>query len=79
MRTDTRTKRLTAELKKQGEIGRAATLSPVKNTEGLSPHEIVALITVMENQFVQGEAITSKPIQRDMNREGFTNIAISLV
>jgi hypothetical protein len=72
------TKRIKALLEKQGEIVRASAISPVKNTEGLSQHEIVALVTVMQNQFVIGGPVTTLAIRRDMNQAGFTDIAVSL-
>jgi len=72
------TKRIKAVVAKQGEISRASSISPVKNTEGLSQHEIVALVTVMENQFIMGGPIAALAIKRDMNQAGFTDIAVSL-
>ena len=72
------TKRIAALLAKQGGIARASSISPLKNTEGLSQHEIVALVTVMENQFVLGGVVSALTIRRDMNQAGFTNIAVTL-
>lgn len=43
------TARLLAVMKKNEEIGRVASLSPVKDTEGLTQHELVALVTIMQN------------------------------
>jgi hypothetical protein len=70
--------RISAILKKQLEIGRASTISPVKDTEGLSQHEIVALVTVMQNQFISDGAVSTWTIKNDMNKAGFTDIAVSL-
>ena len=70
--------RIKAVLEKQGKIARASSISPVKNTEGLSQHEVVALVTVMQNQFVMGGPVTALAIRRDMNQAGFTDIAVSL-
>jgi hypothetical protein len=72
------TKRITAITAKQGDIVRASTASPVKNTQGLSQIEIVALVTVMSNQFITGGPVSSLAIRRDMNQAGFTDIAVSL-
>ncbi|MBM4325744.1 MAG: hypothetical protein FJ118_01160 [Deltaproteobacteria bacterium] len=72
------TKRISSILKKQEEIGRAASISPVKDTEGLSQHEIVALVTVMQNQFMSGEFVAAWTVKNDMNKAGFTDIAVSL-
>ena len=72
------TERLAAVLKKQEEIGRAASLSPVKDTEGLSQHEIVALVTVMQNSFLSGGYTPAFRIKEDMNSAGFTDIAVGI-
>ncbi len=72
------TARIQAIQKKQSEIGRVSTLSPLKDTEGLSQHEQVALVTVMQNTFISPGAVSGWQIQRDMNGAGFTDIAVSL-
>ena len=72
------TERIKALVEKQGEISHASSISPVKNTEGLSQHEIVALVTVMQNQFMMGGPISALAIRRDMSHAGFTDIAVSL-
>lgn len=72
------TKRIKAMIAKQGEIAHASSISPIKNTEGLAQHEIVALVTVMENQFILGGPVSAGAIRRDMNHAGFTDIAVSL-
>lgn len=72
------TQRVKALLKKQEEIGRVSKISPVAETEGLSQHEMVALITVMQNSFISTEGVSAYSIKDDMNKAGFTDIAISL-
>ncbi len=72
------TERITALLKKQEEISRASSISPIKDTEGLSQHEIVALVTVMQNQFISDGFVPATTIKNDMNNAGFTDIAVSL-
>jgi len=72
------TQRVKALLKKQQEIGRVSKISPVAETEGLSQHEMVALITVMQNSFISTEGVSAYSIKDDMNKAGFTDIAISL-
>jgi len=71
------TERILALLKKQEEIGAVTSISPVKDTQGLSPHEIVALVTVMENGFIS-EYVSAWAVKHDMNKAGFTDIAVSL-
>jgi hypothetical protein len=72
------TKRIQAILKKNNEIGRVATLPPVKDTEGLNQHELVALETIMENSFLSNGYVPAWTIRRDMNSAGFTDIAVSI-
>ena len=70
--------RILAILKKQKEIGTASKISSVTETEGLSQHEIVALVTVMQNSFISLEGVSAHTIKEDMNNAGFTDIAVSL-
>ncbi len=62
----------------QKEIGTASKISSVTETEGLSQHEIVALVTVMQNSFISIEGVSAHTIKEDMNNAGFTDIAVSL-
>ncbi len=75
---DAITERLKALLKKEKQIARVASSSPLADTEGLSPHEVVALVTVAQNQFSPLESISAYRIKDDMNKAGFTDIAASL-
>ena len=72
------TKRIAALLRKQEEITEASAISPVRDTEGLSQHEIVALVTVMQNGFISCDWTSSWTVRSDMNRAGFTDIAVAL-
>ena len=72
------TERIIALLKKEKEISRASSISPVKDTEGLSQHEIVALVTIVENSFVTGASANTSSVAADMNKAGFTDIATAL-
>lgn len=73
------TERLVAVLKKNEEIGRVASLSPVKDTEGLTQHELVGFVTVMQNSFLTGAGATpAYRIKEDMHSAGFTDIAMSI-
>lgn len=70
--------RAEALLKKEEEIGKVSKISPVADTEGLSQHEMVALVTVMQNSYISVEGVSAHTIKEDMNKAGFTDIAISL-
>ncbi len=72
------TERMIALLKKQEEISRASNISPMRDTEGLSQHEVVALVTVMQNQFISNGIVDAVTVRNDMNKAGFTDIAVSL-
>ncbi len=72
------TKRINAIVNKQNEIIKATKISPVADTEGLSQHELVALVTVMQNSFISEDGVSAYKIKEDMNNAGFTDIAVSL-
>ena len=72
------TDRLVAVMRKNEEIGRVASISPVKDTEGLTQHELVTLVTIMQNSFLTGGTTSAYDIKQDMNKAGFTDIAVSI-
>ena len=71
-------KRIQATLKKNEEIGRVVAFSAVKDTEGLKQHEIVGLVTVMQNAFLSNGYVSGYVIRNDMNKAGFTDIAVGI-
>lgn len=75
---DSITKRIKAILKKNEELGKVFNNPVVKDTEGLNQHELVALVTVMQNSFLTSGSVTGIQVQRDMNKAGFTDIAVSI-
>lgn len=72
------TNRIKAVLRKASEIDKAAIISPVADTEGLSPHELVALVIIMQNSFISEDGVSAYKIKEDMNNAGFTDIAVSI-
>ena len=72
------TQRLKAILKKEETIEKAADLSPIADVEGLAQHEIVALATVAGNIEKPMGRISAWSIRQDMERAGYTRIAITL-
>lgn len=70
--------RIQALLKKEAEIDIIKKISPIADTEGLSQHELVALVTIMQNNFLPVEGVAPYTIKNDMNNAGFTDIAVSL-
>lgn len=70
--------RILAIINKQKQIDKVSKLSPIKETEGLSQHEIVALVTVMQNSYISMRGVAGYKIKDDMNNAGFTDIAFSL-
>ena len=75
---NTITERILALLRKHQELAEVAEISPIKDTEGLSQHEIVALVSVMQNSFITEEGVSAWQIREDMNTAGFTDVAIGL-
>ena len=71
-------KRIKALIKKSEEIGRIASLPAVKDTEGLNQHELVALITVMQNSILTNGYVSAYTIKKDMNKAGSTDIAVAI-
>jgi predicted transcriptional regulator len=50
----------------------------IADTEGLSHHEMVALVTIAENIDSPSDRVGTYGIKEDMNRAGFTKIAVTL-
>lgn len=72
------TDRIKAILKKQLDIGHISKMSPIVDTEGLSQHEMVALVMVAENMESPNNFVSVYTIRQDMMKAGFTKIAITL-
>jgi hypothetical protein len=72
------TKRVLAVPKKNEEVERVTNISVVKDTEGLNQHEVVALVTVMQNSFVSNDYVSGYIIRKDMRNAGFTDIAVGI-
>jgi len=70
--------RIIATLKKQEEIGKVSKLSPIADTQGLNQHEMVALVTIMQNGFISTGGVSAWSIKQDMNSAGFTDIAVGI-
>jgi hypothetical protein len=73
------TKRIKAILTKEEKIGGAAQVaSPVAPVEGLASHELVALVTVGQNLDSPGDSVSAYLLRKDMEKAGFTRIAVTL-
>jgi len=72
------TERILAYLKKEVELSKTKKISIVAETEGLSQHEMVALVAIMKNSFAEEDAVSTYIVKSDMNNAGFTDIAVSL-
>jgi len=71
-------RRLVAQVEKTEALQTIASLSPVKETEGLSQYEIAALVTVMEHRLTPDSSVTPNEIENDMHRAGYNKLAVSL-
>lgn len=71
-------KRLVATMQKEEQLELAAQPSSVAAIEGLSPHELVALVAVAENLSTSGGSVTAYSVRDDMERAGFTRVAVTL-
>ncbi len=72
------TERISALLRKQENIAQVAEMSPMRDTGGLTQHEIVALVCVMEGSFLTDEGVSPWKVRNDMGKAGFTEIATGL-
>jgi len=73
------TQRLKAVVSKEAKIGRASRVaSPVAPVEGLASHELVTLVTVAENLDGPSDRAAANVIRRDMDKAGFTRVAMTL-
>ena len=71
-------KRISAIQEKIRAIDSTSEISPVAATEGLSPHEMVALVAIMQNSFMTGGTVSAWTIKEDMSTAGYTDIAVGL-
>jgi predicted transcriptional regulator len=69
--------RLKALIEKQGKMEEISK-SPLKETEGLQPHEIVALASVMQNLLSPEDRVSAHVVRSDMLKAGYTDLAVSL-
>src|SRR5882762_7983110 len=74
------TKRLRAILTKEATLSTAATAvsSPIASVQGLKSHELVALVALAQNLDGLEDTVGSFTIKKDMERAGFTNVAVTL-
>ena len=70
--------RIQGLLEKERTIGRISNLPPIADAEGLSQHEFVALVTVMQNRMSPEDVVSTYTIKEDMNRAGFNDLGVSL-
>jgi nucleoside 2-deoxyribosyltransferase len=70
--------RLIAILNKSETLNRIADMPSIADTEGLSQHEMVALVTIAENIDSPSDKVAISRIKEDMNRAGYTKIAVTL-
>lgn len=71
------TRRLKAALEAQLRVESVEDLSPAAATEGLTQHELVALISIAASG-VDGDPVTSYSLRQEMGRAGYTDVACAL-
>ncbi|WP_426753607.1 hypothetical protein [Myxococcus sp. Y35] len=70
--------RLHAILSRQAKTELIADMSPVRPTEGLTPHEMAALVVIAESCMMLDDHITGWRFRQGMNNAGFTDLAASV-
>jgi nucleoside 2-deoxyribosyltransferase len=71
-------KRIKAILDKEETLGSVANMPPIEDVEGLAHHEMATLVTIGENIESPSDRIPAYAIKNDMDRAGFTRIAVTL-
>lgn len=72
------TERLNAIIARQAETATISDMSPERPTEGLSPHEIAALVVIAEACMLPDGHMSDWQFRQGMNRAGFTDLAASV-
>ena len=72
------TERIQALLTKRETLADVKANSPVADVEGLSQHEMVALVAIAQNLDEPSDYVSVYLIRQDMERSGFTKIATTL-
>lgn len=72
------TERLRAILTRQAKTETLAEMSPVRPTEGLTPHEIAALVVVAESCMMLDVQMSDWHFKQGMNNAGFNDLAASV-
>jgi len=70
--------RLKAILDKEEHLGRVASLPTIAPVEGLTQHEMAALVAVAENIDSPDDTVSAYTVRQDMNKAGFTPVAVTL-
>lgn len=70
--------RIKALIEKQKKLGNLSVQSPIKDTEGLSEHEIVTLCTIMENRSSPASGVGFWDLSKDMERIGYNRLAVNI-
>ena len=72
------TESLMAIIKKEERLGRAVDPASIAQVEGLSQHEMVALVAVAENVDKPEAEVAFFAVRQDMVRSGYRRIAVTL-
>jgi hypothetical protein len=72
------TTRLRAILQKEERLERVVQPTSIAEIEGLSQHELVALVSIAENLDTPASSVPAHTIRNDMQRAGFTRVAVTL-
>lgn len=52
--------------------------NPIKESQGLKPHELTMLLMIMENQLTREDSVSLYNIKNDMDKAGFNALAVSI-
>jgi hypothetical protein len=72
------TTRLRAIIEKEARLERFIQPTSIAEVEGLSQHELVALVSIAENVDTPDSAVAAHTVRNDMENAGFTRVAVTL-
>jgi len=72
------TERLNAMVSNQRNLALLASVSPLRQTEGLTADEMIGLAVIMQNRLSPDAVVSAYKVQEDMKKARYTDIGISL-
>jgi hypothetical protein len=72
------TDRINAIIQKSERLSIIQAQSPIKESEGLLQHEMIVLVSIIENREGPGDSVNHYAVKNDLDRLGYNNIAVNV-